>query len=377
MKKQTWVLVVVLAAGVVVGMFGARRLGVASGSAAAGAGATQSAAASRPAAGGAPSSAAVAPRTVGIEVAPVQLQPMPRSVSAVGTLRAPSAVMLRPEITGRVMRFGFTEGQPVKAGTVLVQLDDSVPKAQLQQAQANLALAQSQYQRSQELTRQGFISQQARDEAFNQLKVQQAAVALAQAQLDKTRITAPFDGVMGLRQVSLGDYVSPGAELVAIESIDPLQVDFRVPEAYVGQLKSGMSFKIEFDALPGTARTGTVAAISPRVDVAGRSVQLRADVPNQDRVLRAGMFARVQMQLSDQPVLVIPETALVSSGADRYVFVHRNGVVRQVMVQIGQRLSGKVEVAGDLKAGDQVVTAGLQKVADGTPVRVLASAEKS
>lgn len=322
-----------------------------------------------PSAGGPPAAA----RVMGVEVATVRRVSMPAEVSAVGTMRSENAVMLRPEVTGRISAIAFTEGQPVKRGQVLLRLDDSVVKAQLQQAQANLGLANSQYRRSETLTRQGFISQQARDEAFSQLKVQQAAVALAQAQLDKTTILAPFDGVVGLRQVSVGDYVSPGIDIAPLESIDPLQVDFRVPEGYAGQLAAGQPLTVGFDALPQEQRGGVVKAINPQVDVGGRSVLVRADVPNPDGKLRPGMFARVQLQFNDAQALTVPETALQSSGAERFVFRVEEGKVKRVVVDIGQRRAGQVEIVQGLKEGDQVVVAGLQKISDGAAVRVLAA----
>src|SRR5690606_14960467 len=145
------------------------------------------------------------------------------------------------------------------------RLDDNIAKAQLQQSQANLSLAESQYRRSVQLSKQGFISQQARDESYSQLKVQQAAVALAKAQLEKTAILAPFDGLIGLRNVSVGDYVSPGIDLVPIESIDPLKVDFRIPEQFLSQVQVGLKMAVNFDALPGQQRQGEVGAISPLV----------------------------------------------------------------------------------------------------------------
>src|SRR5690606_24662116 len=243
-----------------------------------------------------------APEKVTVEARAVQQVSMPRGVSAVGTLRSEDSVVLRPEITGRITEINFSEGGKVKKGQVLIRLDDSVTKAQLQQAQANLSLANSQYRRAIELGKQGFISKQARDESASQLKVQQAAAALAQANLDKTVILAPFDGLIGLRNVSVGDYVSPGAELVPIESIDPLKVDFRIPEQYLGQVKEGSKLALSFDALPGQAREGVVGAISPLVEVGGRSILLRADVPNADDKLRPGMFARVRLQFSDELV---------------------------------------------------------------------------
>lgn len=312
-----------------------------------------------------------APEKVTVEARAVQQVSMPRGVSAVGTLRSEDSVVLRPEITGRITEINFSEGGKVKKGQVLIRLDDSVTKAQLQQAQANLSLANSQYRRAIELGKQGFISKQARDESASQLKVQQAAAALAQANLDKTVILAPFDGLIGLRNVSVGDYVSPGAELVPIESIDPLKVDFRIPEQYLGQVKEGSKLALSFDALPGQAREGVVGAISPLVEVGGRSILLRADVPNADDKLRPGMFARVRLQFSDELVTVVPETALVPAGEEQYVYRIEDGKAKRVVVKVGQRRGGTVEIQDGLRAGDQVVVSGLQKVRDGDPVEVL------
>lgn len=296
---------------------------------------------------------------------------LPRGVSAVGSLRSENSVILRPEVTGRISEINFDEGGKVKKGQVLVRLDDAVVQAELQQAQANLSLASSQYRRAVELTKQGFISKQARDEASSKLKVQQAAVALAKAHLEKTAILAPFDGLIGLRNVSVGDYVSPGIDLVPIESIDPLTVDFRVPEQFLDQVREGLTLALRFDALPGQERPGVVGAISPLVDVGGRSILLRATVGNADGALRPGLFARVQLQFANVKALVVPETALAPSGEAQYVYRVKQGHVERLAVAIGQRRGGNVEILKGLQEGDQVVVAGLQKVRDGTAVRIL------
>jgi len=310
-----------------------------------------------------------------VEVAHVTTISLPRSVTAVGSLRSENAVMLRPEVAGRIVAINFQEGQPVKKGQVVVRLDDSVVRAQLQQAQASLNLAASQHKRSSELSRQGFISQQASDEAASQLQLQQASVALALAQLEKTTLLAPFDGLSGLRNVSVGEYVSPGADLVPLESIDPLQVDFRIPEQYLDQVKSGMQagglqLQLRFDALPGVVRQGAVGAVSPTVDVAGRSILLRANIVNSDHLLRPGMFARVQLRFDDARVLSVPETALAPLGQTQYVYRVQNEVVERVAVNVGQRQGGRVEITSGLAEGDAVIIAGIQKVADGQRVRV-------
>lgn len=323
-----------------------------------------SAAVSSPAPAGRPATG------VRVEVAPVRLDAMPRSVTAVGTLRSKDSVVLRSEITGRIVEINIEEGGKVKQGQVVLRLDDSVAKAQLQQAEANLALAVSHDKRARELTRQGFISKQARDEAASQLQVQRAAVALAKAQLQKTTISAPFDGLIGLRNVSVGDYVGPGDALVPIESVDPLQVDFRIPEQYLPLVQPGLKLLLSFDALPGLVREGEVGAISPAVDVGGRSLLLRANVGNADDLLRPGLFARVELRFADDKVLTVPETALVPSGEDRFVFRINGDKVQRVAVQTGQRRSGRVEITSGLNNGDEVVVAGLQKISDGAAVVV-------
>lgn len=326
---------------------------------------------SQPATPAAGASAGSASSGVGVEVANVAVRPLQRSISAVGTLRSDNSVMLRPEVAGRIAEINFTEGGKVKKGDVLIRLDDSITKAQLQQAQASLALAESRNRRAAELSREGFISKQARDEAASELKVQRAAVELSKAQLDKTVIQAPFDGLIGLRNVSVGDYVSPGADLVPIESVDPLKVDFRIPEQYLGSVYTGLKLTLSFDALPGQSREGQVGAISPVVDVGGRSLLLRATVPNADDTLRPGMFARVRLQLSNAEALMVPETALSPSGDTQYVFKVEQGVARRVPVKIGLRREGMVELEEGVQAGDQVIVSGLQKVSDGAAVKIV------
>lgn len=323
-----------------------------------------------------PAKTAAGPASTAVAVSTVKVErvALTEGVSAVGSLRSEDSVIVRPEVAGRIAEINFEEGGRVTKGQLLVRLDDGVVRAQLQQARANLSLAQSQYRRAQELSQRGFISGQARDEAASQLKVQQAAAALAQAQLEKTVILAPFDGWIGLRSVSVGDYVSPGDDLVPLESIDPLKVDFRIPEQYLNQVRVGARLAVQFDALPGQTREGTVGAISPLVDVGGRSILLRATIPNADALLRPGMFARVQLQFADTPSLVVPEAALVPSSEGQYVFRLVDDRARRVAVTVGQRRGGKVQILSGLDDEDQVLVSGLQRVQDGGEVRLVSSA---
>lgn len=312
--------------------------------------------------------------TVLVEVAKVDQLKLARGISAVGSLRSDESVILRPEVAGRIQEIEFKEGQPVKRDQVLIRLDDSVASAERDQARANLALAQSHYRRAVDLQGRGFVSRQALDEAASNLKIQQAATALAQARFDKMILKAPFAGVIGLRNVSVGDYVGQGQDLVPLEAIDPLKVDFRVPEMYFNKIQVGQALSIRLDALPGAERQGEVYAVSPVIDAGGRSILLRATVPNPDSLLRPGMFARVQLLFGADDVLAVPEAALAPSGQAQYVYTVRDGRAHRTEVTLGERRNGQVEILTGVALGDEVVIAGFQRLTDGAPVKVSSSA---
>lgn len=324
---------------------------------------------------GVPGGPAGGPPGVAVELARVAKLSLPQGVTAVGSLRSNESVLVRPEISGRIAEFTFTEGQGVTKGTVLVRLDGSVARAELQQAKANLVLAQAKIERAIDLQGKGFISSQARDEAENNLKVAQAGVALAEAKLAKTEIIAPFSGVLGLRSASVGDYVKEGQDIINLEAIDPLKVDFRVPETHFRKLRVGQNLQLTLDAFPNQSFAGRIYAINPAIDAAGRAVVLRATVQNSEGRLRPGGFARVRLLLDEQAeALMIPEQALVPSGDEQYVFRVSEGRAQRLRVEIGQRREGKVEVVRGLEAEEQVVVAGQMKLRDGVPVRPLETA---
>ncbi|HSC99618.1 MAG TPA: efflux RND transporter periplasmic adaptor subunit [Casimicrobiaceae bacterium] len=307
-----------------------------------------------------------------VEAAKVATQPMPQTITAVGSLRSDESVTVRPEVAGRISAILFKEGQHVAKGMTLIRLDPAINAAEVQQARANLKLAQSKYDRAVELSQRNFISGQAKDEAENNLRVAEASVALVEARLAKTEIKAPFSGMIGLRVVSVGDYVKEGADVVNLESIDPLKVDFRVPEIYLQQVQVGQTLTITLDALPGKTYDGRVLAVNPLVDAGGRSVVIRAIVRNQDTSLRPGMFARVRLITRDEKqALVIPEQAIVPQGDEQYVYRVVDGKVTRVKVEIGQRRDSKVEILKGLEASDVVVTAGQLKLRDGMAVTIL------
>jgi membrane fusion protein, multidrug efflux system len=325
-------------------------------------------------AAGGPGGPAGQPTAVTVESTRVLTAAVPQVITAVGSLRSDESVTLRPEVAGRITAITFREGERVTKGDTLVRLDPSISAADVQQARANLTLAQSKYDRAVDLAARSFISGQAKDEAKNNLEVAQAAVALATAKLAKTELKAPFSGLIGLRVVSVGDYVKEGADLVNLESIDPLKVDFRVPETFLRQVQVGQAVQVTLDALPGKAYDGKVIALNPLVDAAGRAIVIRAQVRNQDTALRPGMFARVRLiTREEREAMVVPEQALVPQGAEQYVFRVVDGKVTRVKVETGQRRDGKVEIVAGLNKGDEIVTAGQLKLRDGVAVRTAAA----
>jgi len=317
--------------------------------------------------GGAPG----APAGVPVEVVKVAVASLPQVIMTVGSLRSDESVTIRPEVAGRIAAINFQEGHRVAKGAVLVRLDPTINEAEVQQARANLKLARSKYERAVDLAKSNFISGQARDEAENNLRVAEAALALVEARLAKTAIKAPFSGVIGLRSVSVGDYVKEGADIVNLESIDPLKVDFRVPEVYMRQIKAGQALEVTLDAYPGKTFEGRVFAVNPLLDAAGRAVVIRAQVKNADASLRPGMFARVRLITSESAdALVVPEEALVPQGTEQFAYKVVDGRAVRVKVDVGQRREGTAAVLGGLSAGEVVVVAGHQRLRDGVPVAV-------
>jgi membrane fusion protein (multidrug efflux system) len=298
---------------------------------------------------------------------------------AVGNLRSRQGIMLRPEVSGRITQLNFKDGDRVRKGQLLVQLDDQLPLAQVKQSQAELSIAMANHKRNQELVGQNFISQRSVDESAANLDVAQAKLALSQATAARLKITAPFDGMTGIRTVNPGDYLKDGADIVNIEDIDAVFVDFRLPERFQTKVKRGQKAIAELDAIPGRKFDALVVAIDPLIDSNGRSVGVRACIDNRLLQLRPGMFARVTAVFGERDkAKVVPEEAIVPQGAKQFVLKVIDGqdkdtkVTQRVEVKVGIRRPGRVEISEGLDEGDVVVVAGQQRVQrDGTPVRVL------
>jgi membrane fusion protein, multidrug efflux system len=330
----------------------------------------------QPEAEGAPGPAARGAMVVPVETAPVQVGPIQRRLTAVGSLRSNESVIIRPEVAGRIVEIRFEEGEQVERGQVLLVLDDSVYRAEVEQVQASLVLSQANHDRAIDLVQRGAGTTKARDEAIAQLHADQAALHLARARLDKTVIRAPFDGVVGLREVSVGDFVAVGQDIVNLEQIDPLKADFRVAEVYLAAVGPGQRIELSADAFPGETFAGEVYAIDPLIDESGRSIVLRARLPNPDGRLRPGLFVRVALVLNErEDAIQVPEQALVPRGQDQFVFRVEDGKAVFTQVTVGIRREGMVEILEGLDPDDEVVTAGQLKLRDGAPVHPLPQAQ--
>jgi membrane fusion protein (multidrug efflux system) len=331
--------------------------------------------ASSPAAG----NAAGAGKPLTVEAAKVEIAKLTDDTQAVGSLRSRRGVVLRPEVSGRITQLNFTDGQRVRKGQVLVQFDDQLPLAQVQQSQAELSIAQANQKRNQELVAQNFISQRSLDESAANLQVAEAKLSLARATAARLKIIAPFDGMVGIRQVNVGDYLKDGADIVNVEDIEAIFVDFRLPERFQNKIKRGQTAMLDIDALPGRKYTAQIQAIDPLIDANGRSIGIRGCIDNRQLHLRPGMFARVNTVFGvRENARVVPEEAIVPQGARQFVIKLLEGpneqtrTTQRVEVKVGLRSPGKVEILEGLEAGDVVVATGQQRVQrDGTVVSVV------
>lgn len=343
-----------------------------------------------PAAGGAGGAAKASPGGAGgaggaakaagpavVEAVKVTTAQLPQVIAAVGSLRSDESVTLRPEVAGRIVAIRFEEGHRVTKGQTLVQLDAAVNQAEVQQARTNLNLAKSKYDRAVDLSSKNFISGQARDEAKSAYELAQASLSLVEARFAKTEIKAPFSGIIGLRVVSVGDYVREGADLVNLEAIDPMKIDFRVPENFLRDVKVGQTLQVNLDALPGKTYEGRVIALNPLLDASGRSIVVRAQIRNSDSLLRPGMFARINLVTQTRrDAMIVPEEALVPQGTDNYLFRIADGKAARVKVETGQRRDGKVEIVNGVGKDDTVVTAGQARLRDGSSVTIAGAGGK-
>jgi membrane fusion protein (multidrug efflux system) len=311
-----------------------------------------------------------------VKAVPAKLARALIETGAVGSMRADEAVVIRPEIAGRIDRIAFAEGQSVKKGALLATLDAAETRALVASSRVQAGLDKQRLERAADLHKKGFISQQALDEMQSTYARSAAKLREDEAKLAKSEIRAPFPGVAGLRQVSEGAYVAAGTDIARLEKIDQLKLDFRVSETYFAQLRPGLAVSVAVDAFPQASFPGKIYAIEPAVDEQTRTVLVRARVANPQLKLRPGMFARVQLTLGVRENAVwIPEEAIVPRGQDSYVFRVVDGKAELVAVQTGMRKVGEVEIMKGIAAGDVVVTEGTQRLVPGMQVSVIPNAK--
>lgn len=290
-------------------------------------------------------------------------------LEALGTARANEAVEITSKVSNIVTAIRFREGEQVRRGEALVELDSIEANADLMAARAALSESRSQYKRSQELFDTKALSQSQLDQLVATLRGNEARVTTAQAKLSDTVIRAPFEGRVGLRRVSAGSLVNPGTVITTLDDTRIIKLDFAVPETYLSVLKEGLPVTAKSIAFPNREFAGMVASIDSRLDPTTRSITVRATVPNADGVLKPGMFLTVRLKQERERVVMISEQALVPEEGRQFVFVVDGDLARKREVLIGRRKPGRVEIVSGLEAGERVVVEGTQKVRDGGPIR--------
>lgn len=311
---------------------------------------------------------------VAVEVATARQTQVTTDIRSIGSLQSDESVKVASEVAGRIQEIGFREGEHVKQGDVLIQLDAALVKASMDETEARMDLARANYDRAQRLQQSGSGTARALDEARAELNTSNALLDSQRVQISKHTITAPFDGVVGLRSVSVGAYIAVGTELVNLEKIDLLKVDFKIPETQLGNVAAGQSVEITVDALPNRTFVGEVYAIDPLVDVNGRALSVRARLPNADLVLRPGLFVRVVLKGRDtRSAVFVPESAVVPRGQERLVWVIEDGKAVEKRVQLGQRGAGEVEVVNGIAPGTTVVTAGQGRLRPNVAVEIVSA----
>jgi membrane fusion protein, multidrug efflux system len=305
-----------------------------------------------------------------VALAPVRVERVSQKLEALGNARANESVDVSSKTSNIVKAVMFRDGERVRRGQVLVQLDDAQVRADVAEADAAVTDSQAQFNRSRELLNTQALSKSQYDQLEATLKADRARLAAATARLEDTVIRAPFSGRVGLRRVSVGTLISPGDVITTLDDTTVIKLDFSVPENFVASLREGLSVRATAPAYPGRSFTGKVASIDSRVDMTTRSVIVRALLTNEDGALKPGMFLNVSLANDEREALVIPEEALSPEAERQYVFVVADGKAERREVRIGGRRPGSVEVITGLNAGEQVIVEGTQKVRDGATVRV-------
>jgi membrane fusion protein (multidrug efflux system) len=306
-----------------------------------------------------------------VQTAIIHLQALEESLTATGTVRAEESIDVQPEVSGKLLKIFFQEGTVVRAGELLARINDSELRATHQRAVYRRELAGLKARRISQLVANGGVTQQEYDIAISEFNVLEAEVSLIEAQLARTEIRAPFDGVIGLRNVSEGAYVTPLTKIATFQRLDQMKVDFALPEKYAYRIKpdSEVSISVAGGSQP---LQGRVYAVDPRIDGATRTVLVRALCPNPGGRLLSGGFVSVRLAMARVPdAILVPSFAVLLGVTEKSVFVVEDGKASRRVVSTGTRTNSAVQILEGLRSGDTIITSGLQQLRDGQPVRVL------
>ena len=294
------------------------------------------------------------------------------TLEALGTAKANESVVVTSTLEERVVDILFDDGDSVRKGQILVKLDDSEARFQLEEAKAALHEQQKQFERIRTLTKTNSTSRSRLDEEQSLLEIAEAKVALLEARLRDYTIRAPFAGILGIRQISNGAVVDSNTVISTLDDTTIIKLDFTVPETYIGVLHHGMSVSALSPAYPDREFNGTVTVISSRVDPETRTLTVRAKLPNPDRLLKPGMLLTVDLVKDLSQALIIPEEAVILDRDQKFALVVKSdNTVEKRAIVTGRRSPGKVEVISGLDAGQQVIIKGITRVRPGSPVNVV------
>jgi membrane fusion protein (multidrug efflux system) len=308
---------------------------------------------------------------VGVVVSPVRVGTVIDRAESVGTVRARDSVTITAKVTGIVSQIRFHEGQVVRDGEVLIEMEANALRAELDQARALFDDARSQVQRARQLQPGQSIAAQRLETLEALTRQAEGRVRQAQARLEELRITAPFNGRVGLRQVSLGALLQPGTVVTTLDDISRVRVEFSVPEVFVARVQAGSPVQARSAAFGDRRFNGSVLVVDTRIDTNTRTVRVISEFDNADEALKPGLFMTVELVLQRRnDALLVAEEALDPLGDRNFVYVIRDNRARRVEVRLGQRLQGEVEVLSGVRGGEPVVVRGIQRLRNDAPVRV-------
>jgi membrane fusion protein (multidrug efflux system) len=310
-------------------------------------------------------------------VAPVKIVDFSETIEALGTLNANENVNLTSTVTDRITAVSFEDNQKVAKGDVLIEMDASQEEAELAEEQSRLLEAQRQVNRIRPLVKRGASTQAILDERERELATAQARIKAINARLDERRIRAPFDGVVGMRNISVGSLAQPGILITTIDDISKMKLDFSVPEVFLASLRSGLQVEASARAYPDRVFKGTISSIDSRIDPITRAVMARALIDNEEGLLKSGMLMRIDLQKSPRQTLIIPEEAIITAGNTQFVMLVQEGedgktIAKKQMVEIGARREGEVEILVGLSEGQQIIIHGTSRVRPGAAVTIKA-----